>query len=100
MPDRRFPFPKSLYAVEDALRFFVADNPEANALIHALIALGKALGIETLAEGIEEPRQLRQLKREQCDSGQGYLFARPMTAGELVEFIDKTPRVGASQPTS
>jgi adenine-specific DNA-methyltransferase len=29
LPDRRFPFPKSLYAVEDALRFFVADNPEA-----------------------------------------------------------------------
>lgn len=29
MPDRRFPFPKSLYAVEDALRFFVADKPAA-----------------------------------------------------------------------
>lgn len=29
MPDRRFPFPKSLYAVEDTLRFFVAGNPDA-----------------------------------------------------------------------
>ena len=29
MPDRRFPFPKSLYAVEDALRFFIKDKPEA-----------------------------------------------------------------------
>jgi adenine-specific DNA-methyltransferase len=29
MPDRKFPFPKSLYAVEDALRFFVKDNPDA-----------------------------------------------------------------------
>ncbi len=29
MPDRKFPFPKSLYAVEDTLRFFVADKPEA-----------------------------------------------------------------------
>lgn len=29
IPDRRFPFPKSLYAVEDALRFFVGDKPEA-----------------------------------------------------------------------
>ena len=29
LPDRRFPFPKSLYAVEDALRFFVADKPDA-----------------------------------------------------------------------
>lgn len=32
LPDRRFPFPKSLYAVEDALRFFVADKPEATIL--------------------------------------------------------------------
>lgn len=32
MPGRKFPFPKSLYAVEDALRFFVADNPDAKVL--------------------------------------------------------------------
>lgn len=32
MPDRKFPFPKSLYAVEDALRFFLSDKPNATAI--------------------------------------------------------------------
>lgn len=50
MPDRRFPFPKSLYAVEDALRFFVKDKPEATVLdffsgsgttAHAVMRLNK-----------------------------------------------------------
>ena len=50
MPDRRFPFPKSLYAVEDALRFFVKDKPNATILdffsgsgttVHAVMRLNK-----------------------------------------------------------
>ncbi len=53
MPDRRFPFPKSLYAVEDALRFFVANKPEAVVLdffsgsgttAHAVMRLNKQDG--------------------------------------------------------
>ena len=53
MPDRKFPFPKSLYAVEDALRFFVADKPDAVILdffagsgttAHAVMRLNKQDG--------------------------------------------------------
>jgi adenine-specific DNA-methyltransferase len=53
LPDRRFPFPKSLYAVEDALRFFVAAKPEATVLdffsgsgttAHAVMRLNKQDG--------------------------------------------------------
>lgn len=53
LPDRRFPFPKSLYAVEDALRFFVAKNPNAIILdffagsgttAHAVMRLNKQDG--------------------------------------------------------
>jgi hypothetical protein len=73
--------------------------------LHTLIALGKTPGLETLAEGIEDPAQLEILKYEQCDLGQGYLFARPLiaediqgpTAGGIIrlnpaEFV--LPRVG------
>ena len=38
------------------------------------------MSIETLAEGIERPHELDLLKDEQCDSGQGFLFARPLDA--------------------
>ena len=53
MPDRRFPFPKSLYAVEDALRFFISDKPAATVLdffagsgttAHAVMRLNKQDG--------------------------------------------------------
>jgi diguanylate cyclase (GGDEF)-like protein len=83
-------FPVDALKIDRSFIAGIAKNPEAGALIHTLVALGKALGIETFAEGIEEPVQLQQLKREQCDSGQGYLFARPLSAAALEELIDAT----------
>jgi diguanylate cyclase (GGDEF)-like protein len=62
----------------------MAGSPEAGALVHTLVQLGKTLGLETLAEGIEEREQYSRLQRENCDSGQGYLYARPLDA-ECVE---------------
>ena len=49
--------------------------------------LGKALSIETLAEGIEQQQELSMLQEEQCDSGQGFLFARPLDAGAAETFL-------------
>jgi EAL domain-containing protein (putative c-di-GMP-specific phosphodiesterase class I) len=71
-------------------RTFIAgmnDSAESAAIIHMLVELGKLLGIDTLAEGIEEPHQLAQLQREHCDHGQGFLFARPLDAPEIERFI-------------
>jgi EAL domain-containing protein (putative c-di-GMP-specific phosphodiesterase class I) len=65
----------------------IADSPESGALIHTLVQLGKALGLETLAEGIEDRDQVDHLQREDCDSGQGFLFARPLEPHDLGEFL-------------
>ena len=59
-----------------------------NALIRTLVQLGKTLGLETLAEGIEESEQYSQLEREQCDSGQGFLYARPLDVCAVETFLD------------
>jgi diguanylate cyclase (GGDEF)-like protein len=59
-------------------------SSEAHALTHTLIQLGKALGLQTLAEGVEHHSQVRELQREGCDLAQGYLFARPL-APDVVE---------------
>jgi diguanylate cyclase (GGDEF)-like protein len=61
---------------------------EAHALTHTLIQLGKALGLQTLAEGVEQHSQVRQLQREGCDLAQGFLFARPMTPDALERFLE------------
>jgi len=56
----------------------LTDNREGETLIHTLVQLGKTLSIETLAEGIEQQQELSLLKNQDCDSGQGFLFARPL----------------------
>jgi diguanylate cyclase (GGDEF)-like protein len=65
----------------------MADSPEAGVLIRSLVQLGKTLGLETLAEGIEATGQYAQLAREHCDSGQGYLFGRPLETGAVEHFL-------------
>ncbi len=65
----------------------MSQDPEGETLIRTLVQLGKALAIETLAEGIEQSRELSLLKEEQCDSGQGFLFARPLELDACEPFL-------------
>ena len=69
----------------------ITNSRESAAIIHALVELGKLLGIETLAEGIEEPGQLLQLQHERCDRGQGFLFAHPTDAAVIESLLAGEP---------
>ncbi len=55
-----------------------ADAKDAE-VVRAVLTLGHALGKTVIAEGIETPEQLAQLRRMGCQFGQGYLLARPLT---------------------
>jgi EAL domain-containing protein (putative c-di-GMP-specific phosphodiesterase class I) len=66
----------------------ISDSREGKALIQTLVQLGKALNIETVAEGIEETSQLSVLREEQCDSGQGFLLARPTSPEEVEKLFE------------
>ena len=80
-------FPVDALKIDRSFISRLAENPEGETLIHTLVQLGKALSIETLAEGIEEEHELSVLQEEQCDSGQGFLFARPLDLAETEEFM-------------
>jgi diguanylate cyclase (GGDEF)-like protein len=69
----------------------ITNSKESAAIIHALVELGKLLGIETLAEGIEDPDQLVQLQHERCDRGQGFLFAHPSDAATIERLLAGEP---------
>jgi diguanylate cyclase (GGDEF)-like protein len=56
---------------------------EGFALFHGIVQLARSLGLETVAEGIEEPIQRERAAAALCDRGQGYLFARPLPAEEV-----------------
>jgi diguanylate cyclase (GGDEF)-like protein len=89
-------FPIDALKIDRSFISNLATSSDAAAIIRALVQLGKTLNIETLAEGIEDRDQLRQLQREQCDQGQGFLFARPLDAGAVQEFLasmGRSPRL-------
>ncbi|MDX6525236.1 MAG: hypothetical protein QOI43_747, partial [Gaiellales bacterium] len=83
-------FPVDALKIDRSFISNLGTSTDAAAIIHALVQLGKTLSIETLAEGIEDHDQLRQLQREQCDQGQGFLFARPLRADAIEAFLAVT----------
>jgi diguanylate cyclase (GGDEF)-like protein/PAS domain S-box-containing protein len=85
---RSFPFDK--IKVD---RSFVSDLPagkESLAVIRAVAGIGRSLGITTTVEGVETQSQLDVIKAERFDEAQGYLFARPLSAVQILEFIQST----------
>jgi diguanylate cyclase (GGDEF)-like protein len=76
-------------------RSFVARldlHPEDDAMVAAVIGLAHTLGLAVIAEGVETPRQLAKLDELGCDYAQGYLFARPETAGRVGELLGQDRR--------
>jgi EAL domain-containing protein (putative c-di-GMP-specific phosphodiesterase class I) len=73
-----------------------AADPHAAALCRAAIALGGALGLEVVAEGVETTEQRHFLVQEGCTTIQGYLVARPMPARDafaLLRVLLEMPRL-------
>jgi len=68
---------------------FVAQlsDPDANTkVVEAIIALGKAMELEVVAEGVETDQQYAAVRRMGCDLAQGYFIAKPMPAAQLREW--------------
>jgi len=82
-------FPVDSLKIDRTFITGLARSGEAHALVHTLIQLGKALGLETLAEGVEEHDQVHELQLEGCDLAQGFLFARPLSPEALVHFLEE-----------
>jgi EAL domain-containing protein (putative c-di-GMP-specific phosphodiesterase class I) len=82
-------FPVDTLKIDRSFISSMADSPESEAMIRTLVQLGKTLGLETLAEGIEDSEQYSRLEREQCDSGQGFLYARPLDVASVEAFLDR-----------
>ncbi len=73
-------------------RSFVCDlEAEASdrALADAVIGIGKALGLQVVAEGVETPGQRELLARAGCDMAQGFLYTRALPADELVAWLER-----------
>jgi diguanylate cyclase (GGDEF)-like protein len=89
-------FPVDALKIDRSFICQLAENPEGETLLRTLVKLGKALCMETVAEGIERQYELSLLQDEGCDSGQGYLFARPLTVDAAEAFLHNWQHNSAS----
>jgi diguanylate cyclase (GGDEF)-like protein len=80
-------FPVDALKIDRSFIAGLGQGYEGETLLRTLVQLGKALAIETLAEGIERPMELSLIRGEECDSGQGFLFARPLDAEATESFF-------------
>ncbi len=87
-------FPVDILKIDRSFVATITEDEEVPSLIRAVLDLCRTMGLDAVAEGIEEPHQLDQLLVERCPLGQGFLFDRPLTenaARELVERLGAAP---------
>lgn|GEM_PF-1644593 len=80
-------------------RSFIKELPESKgdvSLVRAMTAMGRALEMKVVAEGVEEQNQADFLKAEGCDIFQGYLFGKPMSENDFMAWLMLFNSTGSS----
>ncbi|MGD8826847.1 MAG: EAL domain-containing protein, partial [Myxococcales bacterium] len=71
----------------------VESNDRGGPISDMIIGLGKNLGLDVIAEGVETEAQLEYLRAQGCDIAQGYLYARPESPEKLTPWLAANQRV-------
>ena len=81
-------FPVDLLKVDRSFIDGLGPDPEDSAIAAAIVSLAHNLEIEAVAEGVETVEQVSELQALGCDAAQGFLFARPMAAADVIPYLD------------
>jgi diguanylate cyclase (GGDEF)-like protein len=71
------------------------DDDDDATIVRAIIQLGKSLGMQVIAEGVETAEQEAYIISEGCHEGQGYLYSKPLPARELLAYLKHAQRSNA-----
>jgi diguanylate cyclase (GGDEF)-like protein/PAS domain S-box-containing protein len=82
-------FPVDRLKIDQCFIRDLTTNPSDAAIVRAIVSLGHSLELEIVAEGVETAEQLALLRTEGCDEVQGFYFARPMPAEDLIAFVSE-----------
>ncbi|MDP3972516.1 MAG: EAL domain-containing protein [Candidatus Nanopelagicales bacterium] len=88
-------FPVDIIKIDRSFVAGMCDDPQQLALTRTIVALGNALRLRTVAEGVETDEQAELLRALGCERAQGYWFGRPVPMAELIESI-KIGRLGTA----
>jgi diguanylate cyclase (GGDEF)-like protein len=80
-------FPIDTLKIDKSFIDGVTTSPEGHAVVAAITQLGQTLRMEVVAEGLETPDQVDALSRLACPLGQGYHFARPLSAEQAGDLL-------------
>jgi PAS domain S-box-containing protein len=71
----------------------MTNTRESRKIVATIVGLGRSLGLTTVAEGVETEEQAEMLLWLGCGMGQGWFYGRPLAADQIVQIIEKSPRV-------
>lgn len=83
---RRFPIDR--LKIDQSFVRDIQSTPVNESIARAIVALAKSLSLDIIAEGIEKPSENAVLELMGCPEGQGYLFAKPLSADDFVAWFN------------
>jgi diguanylate cyclase (GGDEF)-like protein len=91
-------FPVDVLKIDRAFVSGLGQSEHDSAIVHTVVALARALGMRTTAEGIEDRSQWTRLRELGCEHGQGYVFSRPLRPDAVQSLLDGAtgPRLAAA----
>jgi diguanylate cyclase (GGDEF)-like protein len=89
-------FPLDTLKIDRSFIREIAIHPDDAAITTAIIAMGHALGLRVIAEGVETEAHLTLLQKQGCDEVQGYLVGRPVPADRFVDHLARKRSTGGS----
>jgi predicted signal transduction protein with EAL and GGDEF domain len=93
---RAFPFSK--IKVDQSFIRLVDRNEQSATIVRAVLGLGNGLSVPVVAEGVERIEELDFLRREICQSAQGYLLSRPYDISHFADIVEGRARRLTDQP--
>jgi diguanylate cyclase (GGDEF)-like protein/PAS domain S-box-containing protein len=80
-------FPIDILKIDRSFVTGVGQEPQKMGIVRTIVELGHILELQTVAEGIEMADELEELRNLECDLGQGYWFARPLSVAQTEEML-------------
>jgi len=82
-------FPLNTLKIDRSFVMRMQEGGENREIVRIIVALGQTLGLDVIAEGIEETAQLSDLRELGCQGGQGYFFSRPLVPDAALELLKR-----------